>query len=636
MKKTIKVILGSVLTMAVCASIIAGSTFALFTSEDSVNIAITSGKVDVVASITSLATNSNATDEGPVENILDWNNATSDPSDGSFSGEFTTGGTATYSVIDGVGTLALEQIAPGDAVKFTFSVTNESNVSVKYQFRMSTTQDQYVGGTEDPYPGTKLSSALQVKLGDEAVKSGLVYAASAWTAVNAAAPETVVYIRLPKDVGDMYQQRSCSIALSVLAVQGNAKETTYCEENSSHTYGEDNRCVYCGEKNLFAEHHDESSGTYTITGVDDGATTLEIPAMINGKKVELAGDAFCNSPNLTSVKIDEGIVELPDCIKTEQGLFSKCSNLEHVELPKSLKKIGDYAFSACPALKEIEIPDGVTEIGYWAFYNDKALTSVEIPDSVTELKSATFYGCNNITSVKLGKGITEIQFNTFNGCTALKNIEIEGAITKIGHTAFSNTGLETFTVPDSVTTLEYSVFYQCKSLTSVVLGANLETIGNDVFNGCTSLKSVIFNGANLTSIGKYAFLNCTALTDVNIQGPVKDVGVRIFQGCSNLANVTFGEGITKISTSMFEGCSSLTEISLPDSVTSIGNGVFTNCSKLKTVHIGKNASSLISIDSGAFSACSSLTNIYFAGTREAWNAAGGDQISGKTVQCLSE
>ena len=46
-----KVLLTSILSISSCASLITGATFALFTSESKVNIAVTSGKVDVKATI---------------------------------------------------------------------------------------------------------------------------------------------------------------------------------------------------------------------------------------------------------------------------------------------------------------------------------------------------------------------------------------------------------------------------------------------------------------------------------------------------------------------------------------------------------------------------------------------------------
>ena len=44
-----KSIVTSILVIALCFSVIAGATFALFTSESKVNVAVTSGNVEVVA-----------------------------------------------------------------------------------------------------------------------------------------------------------------------------------------------------------------------------------------------------------------------------------------------------------------------------------------------------------------------------------------------------------------------------------------------------------------------------------------------------------------------------------------------------------------------------------------------------------
>ena len=49
-----KTFLGAVLSIALCASLIAGATFAIFTSESKVNIAVTSGTVKVTAEVTGL------------------------------------------------------------------------------------------------------------------------------------------------------------------------------------------------------------------------------------------------------------------------------------------------------------------------------------------------------------------------------------------------------------------------------------------------------------------------------------------------------------------------------------------------------------------------------------------------------
>ena len=46
-----KTFLGAVLSIALCVSLIAGATFAIFTSESKVNIAVNSGTVKVTATV---------------------------------------------------------------------------------------------------------------------------------------------------------------------------------------------------------------------------------------------------------------------------------------------------------------------------------------------------------------------------------------------------------------------------------------------------------------------------------------------------------------------------------------------------------------------------------------------------------
>ncbi len=110
MKK--KILLSSILTIAICLCLIVGSTFALFTSKTGVDISVEAGKVNVVATI----------EEGvKVKSLTD--------TDFRLSDTFTNGGTAK---INDEGVLVIERMTPGDEVKFTIKVVNNSNVAVKY------------------------------------------------------------------------------------------------------------------------------------------------------------------------------------------------------------------------------------------------------------------------------------------------------------------------------------------------------------------------------------------------------------------------------------------------------------------------------------------------------------------------
>ncbi len=193
MKK--KVILTSILTIALCLSLIAGSTFALFTSESKVNIAVNAGKVEMIAN---------------VENIETWSLENDKTAAGRTDGTFTQGGTATFAN----GVLTLDKIIPGDKVAFDITGTNNSNVTIQYRVKIACTE------------GDLLMSALKVTIGNETV-TGLSSYTSAWTTLAAeTAMNTVdVAIELPAEAGNEYQDLTTKISVLVEAVQGNATVT---------------------------------------------------------------------------------------------------------------------------------------------------------------------------------------------------------------------------------------------------------------------------------------------------------------------------------------------------------------------------------------------------------------------------
>ena len=116
MKK--KALISSILTIALCLSIIAGSTFALFTANKTLDVSVTAGTVDLTAVYD---TNS----------MLTWSlyeteaNARTD-------GKFNNTGTAVFSG----DSVVIDRMTPGDVAKFMIDVENLSNVNVQYRVRM--------------------------------------------------------------------------------------------------------------------------------------------------------------------------------------------------------------------------------------------------------------------------------------------------------------------------------------------------------------------------------------------------------------------------------------------------------------------------------------------------------------------
>ena len=163
-------------------------------------------------------------------------------------------------------------------------------------------------------------------------------------------------------------------------------------------------------------------------------------------------------------------------------------------------------------------------------------------------------------------------------------------------------------------------FNNCTSLTSVVIGNNVITIGNKAFAFCTGLTSVII-GDSVTTIDEEAFYHCDSLKSVRIPDSVSTIGEKAFMNCDSLISVIIGNSVLGIGSRAFERCISLTSVVIGDSVTIIGERAFSDCYSLTSVVIGNGVAS---IGDDAFAHCYSLTGIKYRGTEEQWLAISKD------------
>ena len=249
MKK--KTILSSLLTIILCLSLIAGSTYALFTSEDQVNIAVNSGKVNVVATIldTEMKTFSLGTEQA--------------------AGKFANGGTAVFATNEkGEKVLTLDKMTPGDKVAFSIQITNNSNVAMKYRVVWA------VDGV--------LSEVLTATAGGDKIENGK----SAWISWPVPVAEdgsdkveTIdVVIELPAETGNDYQDKKATIVFTVEATQGNAPEVDEWDGTADTSW-------YKPEDATITEYALDSAEQIAglVTLVDNGDT-------FEGKTIKLESD----------------------------------------------------------------------------------------------------------------------------------------------------------------------------------------------------------------------------------------------------------------------------------------------------------------------------------------------------------
>ena len=125
---------------------------------------------------------------------------------------------------------------------------------------------------------------------------------------------------------------------------------------------------------------------------------------------------------------------------------------------------------------------------------------------------------------------------------------------------------------DNCLTKEYGGIEELKKI-----GFKIDKNGALVKYTDIGLTSVTISDS-VTNIGSSAFRDCSSLTSVTIPNSVTSIGDFAFNGCSSLTSVTIPNSVTSIGGCAFEGCSSLTSVTIPDSVTNIGSYAFDDCS----------------------------------------------------------
>lgn len=173
---------------------------------------------------------------------------------------------------------------------------------------------------------------------------------------------------------------------------------------------------------------------------------------------------------------------------------------------------------------------------------------------------------------------------------------------------FRYSGLESITIPNSVTSIGEQTFAYCGALVSVEIPNSVTHIDRGAFYECDTLLSAPLPNS-ITHLGGGTFSGCRNLTSTNIPEYIDSVCSGMFYDCQKLESISIPNNIKYIGDEAFNYCSSLKSIHIPDNVTTIGSLAFSHTG-LKSIVIPTQIDSIFQC---AFCQCDSLSSVV-------WNA----------------
>lgn len=251
-------------------------------------------------------------------------------------------------------------------------------------------------------------------------------------------------------------------------------------------------------------------------------------------------------------------VVLPDTITViGENAFRRCLFIEEMEIPSNVKRIEAEAFNGCHGLRKLTLCDGLREIKNRAFWYCSALREITFPKSVTLIGPRAFECCSNLRRVNLQNPGTHVDEYAFNETPYFNHLLAEAELCMAGAKHSAQKQVKHLILPEGLTHLDLWAFSQ-STMESVTLPNSLRTIGMCAFKNCKQLKTVSMSPNTYCNYHlplqpeDGIFYGCTALEEVILKGPLKNFvwfdaqkpellrgfdPERTFRGCNQLKRI---------------------------------------------------------------------------------------------------
>ena len=333
-------------------------------------------------------------------------------------------------------------------------------------------------------------------------------------------------------------------------------------------------------------------------------------------------DAFYTCERLERIAIPEGIEVIPG------NCFFFCTSLSSLTLPSSLKTLDDFSLCGCSSLTTLDLPEGLETIGIDALLL-VGITELTIPSSCTKFNLS---GQKQLKKVTLPAGMTELPMNAFRRMTSLESVVLPAGITAIPSNLFSGcTSLKSLTIPEGVKTIGEAAFAE-SGIESIVIPESVEKIDDKTFQGCPNLESIDIK-APINSLPDFFAFECPNLKSVSLPEGLEEIGFKAFVHCSSLTEVSLPSTVKNMKYAAFAQ-TGLESVSLPDGIEHVGEFCF---QEIAAERVDLSNTSLTEMYRGLFVKAESLKEVILPASLKILNNANFLECASlTTVKCLAQ
>ena len=189
--------------------------------------------------------------------------------------------------------------------------------------------------------------------------------------------------------------------------------------------------------------------TYSTDWFEDTATLTKFKADYNDINVVIPEKIKVDDYYYTVTAVGDEAFR-----PNEEGTNSYDEYLDYIEtleLPNTIKTIGNSAFKQMKKLKDIKLPENLETMGGYAFDGCSSLTELTFPQSLKIIEEFTCTLCSSLKTIHLGKSLQEIQGSAFYDQCPIENIYITATEPPIvGNYAIHNNPINVFVPKESL------------------------------------------------------------------------------------------------------------------------------------------------------------------------------------------